>query len=66
MAKSLGVPQEITVDLGGSVLLKLTLIPPGKYMMGSPETETSDGPTARAPVGPTKFARSHKQPRHGQ
>ena len=31
-------PKELKIDLGG-VTLKLVLIRPGKFMMGSPETE---------------------------
>ena len=31
--------KEITLDLGNNVTLKLAIIPSGKFMMGSPETE---------------------------
>jgi formylglycine-generating enzyme required for sulfatase activity len=31
--------KELTLDLGNKVTMKLILIPAGKYMMGSPETE---------------------------
>lgn len=50
-AKSLRVPKELTVDLGNGIPLKLILIPPGTFMMGSPETETSNlpAPGARRP-----------------
>ena len=44
-AKAFGVPKQLTVDLGNGVPLKLILIPAGKFMMGSPETETIDLPT---------------------
>src|SRR5438309_2226696 len=47
-AKSLGKPKEFTVDLGNGMPLKFILIPAGKFMMGSPETETSSWPTAGA------------------
>jgi formylglycine-generating enzyme required for sulfatase activity len=47
-AKEFGVPKQLSVDLGQGLPLKLILIPPGKFMMGSPETETSDWPTAGA------------------
>ena len=43
-AKALGVPTRLTVDLGNGVPLKLILIPAGKFMMGSPTTETIDLP----------------------
>ena len=32
-------PAELTLDLGGGVTMKMVLIRPGKFMMGSPETE---------------------------
>jgi formylglycine-generating enzyme required for sulfatase activity len=31
--------KELTLDLGDKVTMKLTIIPPGKFMMGSPKTE---------------------------
>jgi len=49
-AKALGIPKETTLDLGGGATLRLTLIPPGKFLMGSPESE------------PGRFA--HESPRH--
>jgi uncharacterized caspase-like protein len=38
-AKALGVPVETELDCGDGVKLKLTLIPAGKFIMGSPEDE---------------------------
>jgi formylglycine-generating enzyme required for sulfatase activity len=38
-AKYLGRGEEEEIDLGGGVKLKLVLIPPGKFLMGSPEDE---------------------------
>ena len=38
-AESLGVPVNTTLNLGRGVKMKLTLIPAGKFQMGSPETE---------------------------
>jgi len=32
-------PKELTLDLGGGVTMKLALIPAGKFMMGSPDSE---------------------------
>ena len=31
--------KELTLDLGKNVVMKLVLIPAGKFLMGSPETE---------------------------
>jgi len=47
-AKALGLPVQLSLDLGNGIALKLTLIPPGKFMMGSPDSETSDWPTPAA------------------
>ena len=47
-ARDLRVPKQLALDLGNGISLKLTLIPPGKFMMGSPETETNDWPTKGA------------------
>jgi formylglycine-generating enzyme required for sulfatase activity len=38
-AVTLGVPKEVSVDLGKKVMLKLILVPAGKFVMGSPATE---------------------------
>jgi formylglycine-generating enzyme required for sulfatase activity len=38
-AEYLGSKEEEEIDLGGGVKLKLVLIPPGKFLMGSPEGE---------------------------
>ena len=35
--------KELTLDLGNKVTMKLALIPAGKFMMGSPETEKDRG-----------------------
>jgi formylglycine-generating enzyme required for sulfatase activity len=35
-AKALGMTREIALDLGGKVAMKFIIIPPGKFMMGSP------------------------------
>ena len=37
--KAKGPPKQIAVDLGGGVKLKMVLIPPGEFMMGSSESE---------------------------
>lgn len=42
-SKALKTPVNLSIDLGG-VPLKLVLIPAGKFMMGSPESERSDWP----------------------
>ncbi|MCY2926365.1 MAG: formylglycine-generating enzyme family protein, partial [Planctomycetota bacterium] len=39
-----GPPKELTLDLGNKVTMKLVLIPAGKFMMGSPETEKDRQP----------------------
>jgi formylglycine-generating enzyme required for sulfatase activity len=38
-ARSLGLPREEVLDLGGGIALKLSLIPPGRFTMGSPSSE---------------------------
>ena len=38
-AEALRVEVETTLDLGNNVTMKLTLIPAGRFMMGSPKTE---------------------------
>ena len=38
-AKALGVPELLAVDLGDGIALKLALIPAGRFMMGSLESE---------------------------
>ncbi len=38
-AKSLGIPKELTIDLGNNVTMKMVLIPSGKFTMGSPDNE---------------------------
>jgi formylglycine-generating enzyme required for sulfatase activity len=38
-AEALGVPLKREVDLGKSINIKMILIPPGKFMMGSPNKE---------------------------
>jgi hypothetical protein len=38
-ADYLGVPVAQALDLGGNVKLEMLLIPPGKFMMGSPDVE---------------------------
>jgi formylglycine-generating enzyme required for sulfatase activity len=35
-AKAMGLPKEMTLDLGGKVTMKFIVIPAGKYRMGSP------------------------------
>ena len=37
----LGHWEEITLDLGNNVTMRLVLIPAGKFMMGSPDSESS-------------------------
>ncbi len=41
--KAKGPPKEIAVDLGGGVKLKMVLIPPGEFLMGSSESEEIAG-----------------------
>ena len=38
-AKQLGIPVAKELDLGGGMTMRLVLIPPGEFMMGSPESE---------------------------
>jgi formylglycine-generating enzyme required for sulfatase activity len=38
-AKTFSLPRELSLDLGNGVAMKLMLIPPGKFVMGSPSTE---------------------------
>jgi formylglycine-generating enzyme required for sulfatase activity len=38
-AVALGVPKEVSLDLGNKVMLKLVLVPAGRFAMGSPATE---------------------------
>ena len=48
VAEVLGVPKEVALDLGGGVTMKVALIPPGRFLMGSPDEEigrsSSEGP----------------------
>lgn len=41
-AKRLGESKDLTLDLGKDVTLKLVLIPPGRFIMGSPRTEQEE------------------------
>ena len=43
-AKALGVTKQVDVDLGDGIPLQMVTIPAGKFMMGSPDTETIDLP----------------------
>jgi hypothetical protein len=47
-ATGLGLKKELSLDLGGGMTVKVALIPAGKFIMGSPETEagreSSEGP----------------------
>jgi formylglycine-generating enzyme required for sulfatase activity len=38
-AKEYGIPKDLTLKLDGNVVLKAVLIPPGRFMMGSPAKE---------------------------
>jgi formylglycine-generating enzyme required for sulfatase activity len=38
-AVALGVPKGVSLDLGKNVMLKLVLVPAGRFVMGSPATE---------------------------
>jgi formylglycine-generating enzyme required for sulfatase activity len=38
-AERLGIPVALTLDLGNSITLELVLVPPGKFVMGSPDHE---------------------------
>jgi formylglycine-generating enzyme required for sulfatase activity len=38
-AVALGVPKGVSLDLGQNVMLKLVLVPAGRFVMGSPATE---------------------------
>ena len=50
-AKALGQPKEMTLDLGNKVTMKLVLIPAGKFIMGSPESEQREAAKAAALAG---------------
>src|ERR1035437_7440707 len=39
-AKALGVPKEVTLDLGDQGQIKFALIPAGRFMMGTADAET--------------------------
>ena len=42
-AKALGISRTLTLDLGNNVTMKVVLIPPGRFMMGSPGSEKGRG-----------------------
>jgi formylglycine-generating enzyme required for sulfatase activity len=42
-ASAAATPAELTLDLGGGVTMKMVLIRPGKFMMGSPDSEKGRG-----------------------
>jgi len=44
VASALGVAKEVSLDLGKGVTMKLVLIPPGKFDMGTPPDEERDNP----------------------
>jgi formylglycine-generating enzyme required for sulfatase activity len=55
-AKGLGVPVQMTNSVG----MKLNLIPPGRFLMGSPENE----PGREGPEGPSPGVRGREGPQH--
>jgi formylglycine-generating enzyme required for sulfatase activity len=57
-AKALGLPKHLTVDLGNGITLELALIPAGRFMMGSSESETSSLPAL--PAHPTNESPLHE------
>ena len=54
-AKALGVSKEIALDLGKNVRMNLVLIPAGRFMMGSPDSEKGrqqdEGPLHETRIG---------------
>ena len=54
-AEALGLPLTDQLDCGGGVKLRLILIPPGKFLMGSPEDEEGrdddEGPQHEVTIG---------------
>ena len=56
VAEILGLPKELQLDLGGGVKMKVALIPPGRFMMGSPDEESGRS-SAEGPVHAVTISR---------
>jgi formylglycine-generating enzyme required for sulfatase activity len=55
--------KELTLDLGGRVMLELVLIPAGEFMMGSPDSEQGRD-SGEGPLHPVRISRAFYMGKH--